>query len=166
MKKTLSFFIIICICFSLAGCAKVYKGTDALIEKAREEIPIADAENTDITYAGMCGKDDSALCWFISGNEYQLHTYLPIEFEIKGVDKYTFVHTFKPMGKGEDIAVLNWKGGYAFLINDPKCVAVKITGNNSTTEEKIEKDAYPYVFYCPFIPSEYVFLDVDGNEIQ
>ena len=166
MKKTLSFFIIICICFSLAGCAKVYKGTDALIKKAREEIPIADAENTDITYAGMCGKDDSALVWFISGNEYQLHTYLPMELEVKAADRYTFVQTFKPMGKGEDIAVLNWKDGYAFLINDPKCVAVKITGNNSTTEEKIEKDAYPYVFYCPFIPSEYVFLDVDGNEIQ
>ena len=36
---------------------------------------------------------------------------------------------------------------------------------------KVEKDAYPYVFFCSSkpefspIPTDYVFLDADGNEL-
>ena len=30
----------------------------------------------------------------------------------------------------------------------------------------IEKDAYPYVFYCSSVLSEYVFIDAEGNELN
>ena len=68
MKKLFNLVIIICLFASLCGCQKTLKGTDELIEKAKEEMPIGNAKNTDITYAGLCAKDDSALIWFISGN--------------------------------------------------------------------------------------------------
>jgi len=61
------------LCFSLMGCTKIYHGTDELMEKARQEIPISDADTIEMRYAGMCGDDDRAIAWYISGNEYQAH---------------------------------------------------------------------------------------------
>lgn len=117
-------------------------------------------------YGGMCTVDDAALVWFISGNQYQTHYYLPMEVEIKGEAEYAYVRTYKPMSPFMDIAVLNWNRGYAFIVNNPNCVSVKITDEAGTHEEMIEKDAYPYVFYCSSVPSEYVFIDAEGNELN
>lgn len=166
MKRILSFLVIWILCFSLTGCAKTYHGTDELIKKARKEIPIADAKTIELQYAGQCSKDDMALMWFVSGNEHQAHYYLPLGFTIVGDDEYTFFHTYKPLERGTDIAVLQWCGGCSFIINNPNCVAVKITDNSGTHEITIEEDAYPYTFYNTRLPFEYYFLDKDGNEIQ
>lgn len=70
-------------CVSLTGCTKIYNGTDELTEKARKEMPVSDFKTTDIQYAGMSVADNKALAWFISGNEYQAHYYLPMEVEVK-----------------------------------------------------------------------------------
>lgn len=167
MKRVITIALVCLLCFSLVGCAKTYKGTDELIEKARKEIPISDADTIDMQYAGMSIVDDKALAWFISGNEYQSHYYLPMEVEVKGEAEYAFVRSYRAMeGRGEDIAILNWNEGYAFVINNPKCASVKITGDKGIHEENVDKGAYPYVFYYPSIPSEYVFLDAEGNELQ
>ena len=105
------------------------------------------------------------MAWFISGNEYQAHYYLPMEVEVKGDDKYSFVRTYKPMnGETDNIAILNWNGGYSFVVNNSDCASVKITGENGIYEEKVKE--VPYVFYYPSIPSQYVFLDSDGNELS
>ena len=144
---------------------KIYNGTDELTEKARKEMPVSDFETTDIQYAGMSVADNKALAWFISGNEYQAHYYLPMEVEVKGDDKYSFVRTYKPMnGETDNIAILNWNGGYSFIVNNSDCASVKITGENGIYEEKVKE--VPYVFYYPSIPSQYVFLDSDGNELS
>ena len=166
MKRYISIVLLCLLCVSLSACAKIYNGTDELIDKAREEIPISDADTTDIQYAGMCAKDDKALVWFISGNEYQAHYYLPMEVEIKGEAAYRFIRTYKPMdGRGEDIAIVQWNEGYAFIINNPKCASVKITGEAGTYEETFDSKSFPYVFYYPSLPSAYVFLDAEGNEL-
>lgn len=165
MRKMMSILFIFILAFSFAGCQKTIKGTNELIEKAREEIPISDADTIEIKYAGVLGKDDAALIWFISGSEYQAHYYLPMECNVVGKDEYTFVRTYKPMERGEDIAVLEWKDGYSFLINNPNCSTVKITDKTGTHEIAIEKDSYPYLIYNELIPSEYIFLDADGNEL-
>lgn len=167
MKRVITIALVCLLCFILVGCAKTYKGTDELIEKARKEISISDADTIDMQYAGMCIIDDRALAWFISGNEYQVHYYLPMEVEVKGEAEYAFVRSYMPMDdRAEDIAILNWNQGYAFVINNPECASVKITGDNGIHEEKVEKGVHPYVFYYPSIPSEYVFLDAEGNELQ
>ena len=75
--------LIITMVLSLSACGKTLKGTDGLIEKAREEIPISDSDTIDLQYAGMCGNDNRAIAWFISGNEYQKNYYLPMEVEVK-----------------------------------------------------------------------------------
>ena len=40
MKKIFALLLVSCLLFSLSGCQKVMKGTDDLIEKAREIIPV------------------------------------------------------------------------------------------------------------------------------
>ncbi len=170
MKLTtaqMKLFAFLCPIFLLCGCAKQYHGIDELTAKARKELPISDAAAVDLQYAGMCTADDKALVWFILGNEYQEHYYLPMEVKITGTDQYSFVQTYKPIiDQAQDIAVLNWNRGFAFVINNPNCVSVKITDENGTHEETIDSESYPYVFYEPMIPSEYLFLDSDGNELN
>ena len=60
MKKAFALLFVFCLLFTLLGCQKVMKGTDDLIEKAREIIPVSDAENIEIKYAGLIGDDDDA----------------------------------------------------------------------------------------------------------
>ena len=165
MKKQISLISLLLLCTALTGCTKTYSGIDALTKKAREELPIADADTAALQYAGMSAVDDEALAWFISGDEFQTHTYLPMEITLKGADNYVFVQTYKPMAGPKDIAVLSWKRGLSLVINNPACTSVRLTTANGTREEMIEANAYPYVFYCPELPSEYVFLDADGNEL-
>lgn len=164
MKKLITIVLCLLLTLAMVGCGKTYHGTDELIEKARKEIPIADAETTDIAYVGMSANGDKAIAWFISGNEYQAHYYLPLEFEVVGEDTYKFVRTYKSMGQADDIAMLLWERGYCFLINNPKCVEVEIYNNDGSLHRvSIENDSYPYLFYWEEIPSEYSFIDKDGN---
>lgn len=170
-RRTLCFslfavLLLLLIAWLLFPREKIYRGTDALIEKAREVIPVSDVETTEIVYAGLCTKEDKALIWFISGNEYQDHYYLPIEFTIVGKDAYTYVHTYKSLERGRDIAVLLWQRGYAFLINNPDCRTVEITGETGVTLEEIKEDSLPYIFYYDGTPSEYRFLDAEGQELR
>ena len=66
-----------------------------------------------------------------------------------------------------DIAVLNRNQLYSFIVNDSNCISVKITDETGTHEEIIiEEDAYPYVFYLASIPSEYIFIDAEGNALN
>lgn len=165
MKKAFALLLVICLLFSLSGCQKVMKGTDDLIEKAREIIPVADAENIEITYAGLIGDDEDALICFVSGNEYQAHYYLPMECKIVGKDAYTFVHEHKPIDRGTDIVALLWNNGYAFLVNNPKCTTIRITDILGTRDISIKEGAYPFVYYNELLPSDYYFLDAEGNEV-
>ena len=167
MKKTICFVVITLLCFSLAGCAKTYHGTDELMEKARQEIPISDADTIEMQFAGMCGEDNKAIAWYISGDEYQAHYYLPMEIEVTGNGaNYTFVHTYKPMtDRCADVAAVNWHQGYAFLINNPKVTTVQITLQSGEVIEEVVREN-PYAFYVSSVPSEYAFLDAEGNEIQ
>ena len=169
MKRIVGVILLCMLCMSVTGCAKTYHGTDELIEKARKEIPIVEADNTEIQYAGMCGEDNKAIAWFISGNEYQAHYYLPMEIEIKGNGaNYTFVRTYKPMDdRARDVAILNWNSGYAFLINNPQIAKVQIVlENGEIIEESVKDGIIPYTFFVDTIPTEYAFLDSEGNEIQ
>ena len=165
MKRIRTYLLLFCLLLTLCGCGNTLRGTDALMEKAREIILLADADTIDMRYAGMCAVGDEALIWFISGNEYQAHSYWPMVCTIVDENEYRFNHLPKPMDRGTDIAVLQWQGGYAFLVNNPDCAVIELTDSTGTRRETIEKDAYPYVYYHSLIPSEYRFLDKDGNEI-
>ena len=164
MRKCL--ILLVCMMLMLCGCQKTMRGTDALIEKAREVIPVAESETIEISYAGLCAEGEKALIWFISGNEYQAHYYLPMLCKIVGQNEYVFEHAYKPLNRGTDIAVVLWDGGYSFLVNNPNCTAIRIIDSEGTRDIPIEKDVYPFI-YAMEQPSdfEYYFLDAEGKEI-
>jgi len=69
--------------------------------------------------------------------------------------------------RAQDVAIVNRRQGDAFLINNPRVAAVRLTQpNGEVTEEVIQEGTAPYAFYAPFLPAEYVFLDADGNEVK
>ena len=172
MRKKLAIIFLITMVLSLSACGKTLKGTDELIEKAREEIPISDSDTIDIQYAGMCGNDNRAIAWFISGNEYQKHYYLPMEVEVKeDAAEYTFIRTYKPIDdRIGDIAYIQWGDGYAFIVNNTNCKTVRFTTGNEVYEEVIPDDTYPYVFFYLSDHTnstlQFEFLDVKGNELR
>ena len=69
--------------------------------------------------------------------------------------------------RAEDAATVNRRQGDAFLINDPRVAAVRMTQpNGEITEEVIPKGTIPYAFHAPFLPTEYAIPDADGNEVK
>ena len=168
IKKQLIVLVLSCImAFSLVGCSEKLTTTEDLITKAREEITVADAETMEVQLAVKYIEDDKALMWFITGNEYQMHRYFPMVFDVMGAEEYVFVQCHKAMERGEDIAVFQWHGGYSFLVNNPKCKTIQITGDmGSITQVKILEGGYPFHYYYEQLPQEYIFLDAEGNQIQ
>ena len=165
--------------FFIYNDSKVLKSTDDLIAKARDVIPLSEADTVDITYAGTFGVDDKVIMWFISGNEYQKHYYLPMECVSVGnnISQYQYIRTYKPMERVSDIAQINWNGMYVFLINNENCRAIQFNeSNGDVVTEKVEnivtKDGTEYIY--PSIITyesqtgtfEYLFLDKNGNEIS
>ena len=170
MKRIIAAMLIM-MCIFFMGCEKAMSNNDALIERARKEIPLADIDNTDVVYAGLVVKNSRALVWFIAGNEYEAKTYYAMECEVindKGMqNRYRFIRMIDVMDdRGSDIAICNWLDGYCFLVNNENCDKIVIK-TDKTREYPIKDGAYPYIEYAdPFISGEYYFYDIEGNEIK
>lgn len=165
MKKRLMLHCILICIFLMTGCSDKLTGEDDLINKAREVIPVADADTIDLIIAGSNSIENDYLFWFISGNEYQAHTYTPIEFAASGTDQYKYVRTYKPMDRGQDISVLMWKDGHSFVVNNTNCCSIIIKDSFGETDT-ITVDGIPFVYYYNGEISEYDFIDKDGNTLR
>lgn len=165
-KKKAVFVLGLLLCIlCLFGCVRTYDTPQALIQRLRRELPLAQTE--EIQYAGMTAKDNLALLWFVTGNEDQVHTYFPVECRIRGEANVQFIRSFHIVmeDRCSDVGILQWRRAYSFCINNPRCKTVRITDESGTYDEVIEKDSYPYVFMTKGLPTEYLFLDAEGNEI-
>ena len=159
-----------CMSFSLIGCGRKLKSPDELIAKARKEITVTVADTIEVQLAAKLIKKDRALMWFITGNEYQMHSYFSMVFEVVGEEEYVFVQRHNALERGQDIFVYNWGDGYSFMVNNPKCKTIQIIGNlgglGAVTEVEIGEGEYPFHYYYELMPQEYKFLDVEGKEIR
>lgn len=166
MKRFLCYLVVLCICFSITGCKTVYVGSDGLLEKAREEIPHADAETIELMIAGSTDTGDQSLVWFITGNEYQKHSYYPMEFKhtAKDPSQFEFVQMYQPYDAGEDIAVCMWNG-FAVLVNNGACTEIRITYPNGK-QDTVPVTGIPFLWHTSPKPAEYSFWDADGKEIH
>ena len=166
MKKLICSVLVFLLCCSLFGCAKVYQGHDGLIEKAREEIPHADDKTIDIMIAGSTDTSDSSLVWFITGNEYQKHSYYPMEFKHVKKDpaQFEFVHMYESYDAAQDIAVCTWNG-FSVLVNNKACTEIRVTYPNGVTDT-IAVAGIPFLWHTDSKPAEFTFWDTEGNEIR
>lgn len=168
MKKPLFVLLSLSLLFSLAGCRDTLTAPEGLIEKAREVIPVADADSIDMQIVGSIEKEGgNALIWFMSGSAQQAHYYLPMECTLESSDTYEYVRAGKPYERGDGLVAYPWQGGYAFLVNRESCKSILITSETEThTIEIGEADSYPFLCYEETVPSAYAFLDASGNELS
>ena len=153
----------ICIIGVFAVQSSKIVGEEGLIAKARKEIKnLADVETIEMTVAGKSTRDNNRhLFWIITGNEYQSHSYYPIEVMELENGEYEFVHLYNGgHQRGQDIFFEFFGMGYSFIINNPKCKSIVIG------ETVVPVTEIPFVYYYPFTPNEYYFLDEDGKEIR
>ena len=138
-------------------------GEDGLIAKARKEIKnLAEVDTIEMTIAGKSTIENNRhLFWIITGNEYQMHSYYPLEvIEIEnGVYEFIHLHNGGTL-RGQDIFFEYFGSGYSFVINNPKCKSIVIG------ETIVPVTEIPFVYYHPFAPNEYYFLDADGNKLN
>ena len=136
-------------------------GEEGLIATARKEIKnLAEVESIDMTIAGKSTIDNRHMFWIITGNEYQMHRYYPLEVIELEKDKYKFVHLYNGgHQRAQDIFFEYFGNGYSFVINNPKCQAIVIDDTTIPVSET------PFVYYSPFVPNEYYFIDKDGNKL-
>lgn len=143
------------------------KGLEGISDKKAAEIDEAvdSADTIDIGIAGMSEADDNVLFWFITGNEYQKHSYFPIAFQRIGEEQYEFVHTHKAYESAYEIYAVQWNRGYSFIVNNENCNSIVLT-NAAGETEIVEVDKLPFVYYYDELPEGgYSFLDANGEEL-
>ena len=165
-QKLLGVFVllaVICLVGMFFVQTSVIVGEEGLIDKARKEIEnLAEAETIEMVVAGKSTIDNNRhLFWIITGNEYQMHRYYPLEAIEKDSGEYKFIKLYNGgHQRGQDIFFEFFGGGYSFVINNPKCKSMIIDETVVTVTE------VPFVYYYPFPPNEYCFLDMEGNELN
>ena len=154
---------VICLVGVFAAQSSKIVGEDGLIAKARKEIAnLAEVETIEMTIAGKSTIENNRhLFWIITGNEYQMHRYYPLEVIEVENGEYKFVHLHNGgTQRGQDIFFEYFGSGYSFVINNPKCKSIVID------DTIVPVTDLPFVYYYPFAPNEYHFLDEDGNELN
>lgn len=168
MKKRMLiciFVLLAVVCLVGVSVMQSFKivGEDGLITKARKEITdLAEVETIEMTIAGKSTIDNNRhLFWIVTGNEYQMHRYYPLEVIEVDSGAYKFVKMYNGGHKrGQDLFFEYFGSGYSFVINNPECKSILIG------ETIVPVTKTPFVYYCPFVPNEYYFLDADGNELN
>ena len=164
MKKGILLLLTALLVLPFSACERAIEGDAALIEKAREEIPLTDIENTEISIAGTADTDDLRLVWFVTGDDAQEHSYFPLEFEKKGGDKLTFAKAYPAYTFGRGLAAYPWHG-YTFLIDQPKCKSLALRYADGSEEVIEVGDELPFVFSTAESLTAYFFLDENSEEI-
>lgn len=158
-----AFLVVIGIVAALVVQSSKIVGEEGLIKKARKEIKnLAEVESIEMTIAGKSTiKGDRHMFWIITGNEYQAHRYYPIEvIEVKD-GEYKLVHMHNGgTQRGQDIFFEYFGSGYSFIVNNPKCTGIVIG------ETTIPVTEIPFVYYHPYAPNEYYFIDDAGNQLS
>ena len=158
-----SLLLVICLVGVLIVDSYRIVGEEGLIATARKEIRnLAEADTIEMQIVGKSTRDRNRhLYWIMTGNEYQAHCYYPLEvIEVeKGAYKFVHLHNGGHQ-RGQDIFFEFFGSGYSFMINNPKCKGIVIG------ETIIPVTEIPFVYYCPYTPNDYYFVDEDGNRID
>ncbi|MBQ4061279.1 MAG: hypothetical protein IJD14_00300 [Christensenellaceae bacterium] len=162
MKRLTAVVLALVCILCLVGCSKI-EGHEGLIAKARKEInDLAEAETIEMAVAGRSTIGNNRhLYWIITGNEYQMHRYYPMEVTETESGEYEFVKLYNGgHERGQDIFFEYFGSGYSFIVNNPKCKSIVID------ETTVPVTEIPFVYYHPIFPNKYYFLDEYGNELR
>ena len=171
MKKTIALLLVILMAATLVGCRKTLKSDADFIRKAREVMPIENADRAVMQYAGCIrGSSTAALHWVVSGDEHENHTYLPMACERVGPAwKYTYSRSYQAIICMKDVAMLEWDGRVVFCINNTDVRGMRWTDADGTEHynsyEQIPYSAYPFLREYDAGCTAFTFLDAEGSEL-
>ena len=173
MKRIIAYALIFSIIFP-AGCRRTMKSDADFIRKAREIMPIPNAEKTAMRYAGFVSDSSDgriSLHWVVSGEEEEDRAFLPMECErILPAWKYEYIRSCEASECMEDVAMLEWGGWTVFCIGSTDMRGMRWTDAGGA-EHKVSFEQIPYSTY-PFLRSfeagcaSFTFLDGEGNVLR
>ncbi|MDX9803179.1 MAG: hypothetical protein RBS96_04040 [Dehalococcoidales bacterium] len=164
MRKLLYLGFVVCLVLSLIGCGgRTVDNEEEMLEIITTELD----SDVSVQKIGTIDLDDVVLVCYMTGNNYQEHTYGYAEFE-KQNDNYKFLRTNSMWERGMNLGSALYNGSYLFVINNENCTNLRISLTNGN-EELIAVDEIPFVFYLENAVNhnfEYHFLDINGKEIR
>ncbi|HZX21050.1 MAG TPA: hypothetical protein VFF25_01540, partial [Clostridia bacterium] len=98
MRKLVYLLLVICLTISLVGCGGKIANTEEMLGVITKEL---DSE-ISVQKIGAIDLDEVVLVCYMTGNEYQAHTYGYAEFE-KFKNGYRFLRTYSMMKQGMDL---------------------------------------------------------------
>ena len=166
MKKIFAVLTIILLLFILCSCHRTMYTTEDLVKQVQKEFSLSDSATNNLSLAGTCTNEPFVFLWFISGNGYPSNANYLMECSIGDNGGYVFERTYNnQITRSEDIFVQPWQSGYIFCVNNPRCTTIRITDVTGTRDISIDEGAHPFILFNKYLPSEYLFLDADGNEL-
>lgn len=161
MRKLLYLLFVLCLTMSLVGCGGRTADTE-------EEMLGIITKELDLDVSAQIidtiELDDVVLVCYMTGNEYQAHSYGYAEFEKQQIG-YKFLRTYSTMERGMDLRSALYHDSYLFISNNEKSQNLRIRFKNGK-EELIAVDKLPFVYYLKNASNfEYHFLDKNGEEL-
>lgn len=169
MRKNIIVLCSILMCFALIFAINLneqrIEGTQGVIDKVKNEIPLTNIEELDVHIIGSSVHQDKILIWFLVEGENQVKSYYPFEFEVLGDDEYSFVKSYIPIKRNQEICSLLWKDGYSFMVDFADCEYINIYDETGKLTQ-IAVESIPFVYYHETVPSRYDYIDYNGNIIN
>ncbi len=157
MKRTLCFLLVFSLTIVLAGCGKKIANTeDEMLEIIIKELDL----DIDINLIDIIDLNDRVLVCYMTGDEYQVHTYGYAEFK-KDNNRYEFLNTHSTIERGVDLRSAQYLKSYFFIINNEKCQYLSIRIQDGR-EKMIKVDKIPFIYFFEDALNdnfEYLFLD-------
>ena len=112
--------------------------------------------------------ESAFLVCYMTGNEYQAHSYWYAEFAKQG-NNYRFQRTYPMMNRGVDLCSANYMGSYLFISNNEKNTSLSIHTEGGD-DILIQIDTIPFVYFwedaTAYGSFEYSFLDENDEELR
>lgn len=163
MRKLRHLLLLLCLSISLVGCGERPVKTDVdMLDVITRELNL----NVTVQKTGTIDLDEVVLVSYMTGNEYQEHTYGYAEFE-KQKNNYKFIRIYPMMERGQDLRSAIYNDSYLFVVNNDNCKSLRISRVNGKTNS-ITVDQIPFIYYLENALDsnfEYQFLNKDGKEI-
>lgn len=161
MRELLYLLFVISLTLVLVGCdGKTANTEEDMLGIITKELDV----NVSAQVIDTIELDDVVLVCYMTGNEYQAHSYGYAEFE-KQEDGYEFLRTYSTMERGMDLRSASYRDSYLFISNNEKSQSLRIRFENGK-EKLIAVDKIPFVYYLENASNfEYHFLDKKGKEL-
>lgn len=161
MRKLLNVLFVLCFIISLIGCGiRTANSEEEILGIITQDLDL----EVSVQIIDTIELDDVILVCYMTGNEYQSHSYGYAEFK-KQKSGYEFLRTYSTMDRGLDLRSARYHDSYLFISNNENSQTLRIRFNDGKVE-MIPIDKIPFIYYLENASNlEYHFLDKSSKEL-